>query len=326
MRIVGLVGARALQRTGETRTPVVANGSANLLDVALTVGPASASAPPLERNCLPTGRRWAPMARQPGPLGFGTYRLTGDECTRRVLAALEAGYRHLDTARMYGNHDAVGDALARTDVPRDDVFVATKVWHDDLSHDDVVRTATAACEALGVDTIDLLYVHWPANTYDPPETLGALDELVERGVVDRVGLSNFTPDLLEEARSVLAAPLFAHQVELSPLLPQRDLHEDAVAHDHLLVAYSPIARGAVFDSDPIQRVARKHGATAAQVSLAWLLEKDNVVPIPGSADPAHIAENLAAADLDLDPADVEAIDAIDDRLRTVDPGFGPWNR
>lgn len=261
-----------------------------------------------------------------GSVGFGTFRQTDEECAESVVTALEAGYRHLDTARMYENEAAVGTGVARADVPREDVLIATKIWHDELAYDDVIEAAYESADRLSVDTIDLLYVHWPANTYDPGETLAAFDELVDDGAVERIGLANFSPELLDDARDTIDAPLFAHQVEMHPLLQQDALHEYAVEHDHYLVAYSPIARGHVFDEPAIQNVAEKHGVTEAQVSLAWLANRENVIPIPGSSQPEHIRENLAAREVELDEEDVATIDAIDREVRTVDMDVGPWNR
>jgi diketogulonate reductase-like aldo/keto reductase len=257
--------------------------------------------------------------------GFGTYRLTDPgECVGNVRRALEVGYRHLDTAQGYGNEAEVGRAIAESPVPREAVFVATKLSTGNLSYDDAVETAKESAERLGVETIDLLYVHWPINTYDPDETLPALDRLHEEGVIDHVGLSNFTPALLREAADELSGPVFAHQVEMHPLLPQRELRALAREDDHWLVAYSPIARNEVADVPEVRAVAEKHGATPAQVSLAWLLAKERVAPIP-KASGDHVAENFAALDLDLDPEDVERIDGIDRRHRVVDPDVAPWS-
>jgi diketogulonate reductase-like aldo/keto reductase len=258
--------------------------------------------------------------------GFGTYRLADpDECVENVQRALEVGYRHVDTAQGYGNEADVGRAIGGSPVPREEVFVATKLSTGNLAYDDAVETAKESAERLGVETIDLLYVHWPINTYDPDETLLALDRLHEEGVIAHVGLSNFTPALLREAADELSAPVFAHQVEAHPLLPQRELRALAREDDHWLVAYSPIARNEVADVPAVRAVAQKHDATPAQVSLAWLLSKERVAPIP-KASGDHVAENAAALDLDLDPEDVERIDGIDRRHRVVDPDVAPWNR
>lgn len=259
-------------------------------------------------------------------LGFGTYRMEErEECVRAVEEALETGYEHVDTAQGYDNEEYVAEGLNAAGVDESDVFVATKLDTDNLAYDDVISTTEESAEKLDADSIDLLYVHWPLNTYDPEETLPALDELVDDGLVDRVGLSNFRPDQIEEAIEKLDAPLYAHQVEMHPMLPQEELHELAVEHDHRLVAYCPIARGQVSDVEEIRDVAEKHDATPAQVSLAWLMAKENVTAIPKAASSDHIKENFEALDLELDEEDVEKIDGIEERTRIVDFDEAPWN-
>lgn len=258
-------------------------------------------------------------------IGIGTYDVNPVACTTSVETALNIGYRHVDTAEMYENEGAVGEALAAANVDRDDVFVATKIHSRNLGYNAVMEHVEASCDRLGVDTLDLLYVHWPIRAYDPDETLPALDELYDRGVIRHVGLSNFTPDLLDEARTHLAAPIFAHEVECHPLLQQEELREYAQKHDQYLVAYSPLAKGEVTDVPELVDIAEKHGATAAQVSLAWLLSKENVVVIPKSTSESHIRENYEAQDLSLDKRDIERIDAISRTARQVDFDGAPWN-
>jgi diketogulonate reductase-like aldo/keto reductase len=260
-------------------------------------------------------------------LGFGTYKLDErDACVEAVTTAVEAGYRHIDTAQGYENEAYVGEGIAEADVDPDDLFVATKLRTDNLGYEDAVRTARESRERLGLDSIDLLYVHWPINSYDPGETLPALDELVEEGVVDNVGLSNFTPAQLDEAIDRLDAPLAAHQVECHPLLPQDDLRAHAIEHDYWLVAYSPVARMEVAEVPAIRELAEKYDATPAQVSLAWLFAKENVAAIPKASSRAHIEENFAAREIELDAEDVETLDALDREYRVVDPDVAPWNQ
>ena len=260
-------------------------------------------------------------------LGLGTYDLTDpDDCVAAVEAALETGYRHVDTAEYYANEAAVGDGIASSPAGRDDVFLATKVWRDRLGHEAFLESAAERLELLGVDAVDLLYVHWPVDTYDPEETLPALLEARERGLTDRIGLSNFTPELLDEAIDHLGEPPAAHQVEMHPLLQQKELRAHARRHGYALVAYAPIARNAVADVPEIREVAAKHDATPAQVSLAWAMEKESVAVIPKSGTPTHIRENYLAREVDLDEADVARIDGIDREERIVDPSDGPWNR
>ncbi|QDX41865.1 aldo/keto reductase [Salarchaeum sp. JOR-1] len=258
-------------------------------------------------------------------LGIGTWQNEDPEqCAQSVQTALDMGYRHVDTAQIYGNEDAVGDGIERADVDRDDVFLATKIWTSELSHDDVLESFEESLDKLGTDYVDLLYVHWPANEYDAEDTLSAFDELYDEGKIERVGVSNFEPRHLDEARDVLDAPLFANQVEFHPFLPQTELREYTEAHDVELVGYSPLARGAVFDDDTIAEVAETHDASAAQVALAWAREK-GVTAIPKATSEEHIRDNWESLGVDLDPEDVEKIDGIDRREREVDPDFAPWN-
>nr|WP_202614450.1 aldo/keto reductase [Halostella litorea] len=257
-------------------------------------------------------------------LGLGTWQNTdADQCADSVRTALEAGYRHVDTAQAYDNEVSVGKGLAAADVDRDDVFLATKIWTSNLAYDDVLHTARESLNRLGVESVDLLYVHWPAEEYDAEDTLAAFAELYDDGLIDNVGVSNFTPDQLREAVDVCDAPVFANQVEMHPLLPQDELREAADDLGVNLVAYSPLARGEVFDVPEIEEVAEKHDASPAQVSLAWLREK-GVTAIPKATSEAHIRDNWGSLALDLDAEDVETIDGIDERQRQVDPGFAPW--
>ncbi len=258
-------------------------------------------------------------------IGFGTSQNTDpDECVESIAEALDMGYRHVDTAQMYDNEEYVGEGIRRSDVDRDEVVLATKIHPSNLAYDDVIETASESVDRLGVDRVDLLYVHWPMQAYDPEETLSAFDELHDRGVMDHVGVSNFTPDLLDQALDLLDAPIAAHQVELHPLLPQRELQELAAEHDHYLVGYAPLGRQEFFDDDTLNEVAEKHDTTVAQVCLAWEMAQPNVVPIP-KARGDHIAENFAARDLALDDDDVSKIDGIGREHRVIDPDGAPWN-
>jgi len=257
-------------------------------------------------------------------LGIGTWQNTDpEECANAVATALEMGYRHVDTAQAYDNEASVGEGLARTDVPREDVFLATKVWIDQLGYDDVVASTEESLEKLGVDYLDLLYIHWPAGAYDPADTLAAFDDLYDEGLIERIGVSNFEPEGVTEAVETADAPIFANQIECHPLLPQDELRTHCADHGVDVVAYSPLARGRVFDVPEISDVADKHGVSEAQVSLAWLREK-GVTAIPKATSETHIRDNWASRVLDLDDEDVSKIDGIDRTERQVDPDFAPW--
>ena len=256
-------------------------------------------------------------------LGLGTWE--NDEpaqCTESVANALDAGYRHVDTAQIYGNEAAVGKGIAESDVDRDEIFLASKVWIDQLSPEDVVSSTRESLDKLGVDAVDLMYVHWPAGEYEPEETLPAFAELRDDGLIDRIGVSNFEPHHLDAAADALGEAPFANQVEMHPLLRQEELREYADANGVELVAYSPLARGEILDDPAIVDIAEKHGVSAAQVSLAWLRES-GVTAIPKATGIDHIRDNLASVDLDLDDEDVTAIDDLGRTDRQLNPDFGP---
>ncbi|QLK26118.1 aldo/keto reductase [Natrinema zhouii] len=258
-------------------------------------------------------------------LGLGTWQNDDPEqCAESVQTALETGYRHIDTAQAYGNEAAVGEGIAAADTDREEVFLATKVWPENLAHDDVLETARDSLDRLGVDSVDLLYVHWPSRTYDAEETLSAFSELYDEGLIENVGVSNFQPEQLEVAVDVCDAPIFANQIEFSPLLPQEEIREACDDYDIEVVGYSPLARGQVFQQPEIQDVAEKHGASEAQVSLAWAREK-GVTVIPKASGADHIGDNWESLTVELDREDINRIDAIDETSRQVDPGFAPWN-
>ena len=258
-------------------------------------------------------------------LGLGTWQNEDSEqCAESVRTALETGYRHIDTAQIYENEAAVGEGIAAADVDREEVFLATKIWISNLESEDVLKTARESLDRLGVEYVDLLYVHWPARTYDPEDTLGAFSELYEEGLIKNIGVSNFEPEQLEEAIEVCDAPILANQVELHPMLPQEALQKTCEQYDVELVAYSPLARGQVFDQPVIQEFADKHDASEAQVSLAWLRE-NGITAIPKATGEEHIRDNWASLTLELAQDDVDAINAIEERSREVDPDFAPWN-
>jgi len=208
--------------------------------------------------------RRAPLSNGIPTLGIGTWQNEDhDQCAESVRTALDHGYRHVDTAQAYRNEEAVGRGIAEADVDREDVFLATKVWTSNLAHDDVLETTEESLDRLRTDYLDLLYVHWPANEYDPEETLSAFAELRDEGAIERIGVSNFEPRHLDEARDVLGELPFANQVEFHPLLPQevlvRGVRLEVLLGEQRveleLVAYSPLARGEVFDIPEIQDVA-----------------------------------------------------------------------
>jgi 2,5-diketo-D-gluconate reductase B len=251
-------------------------------------------------------------------LGLGTWRLTGDTCRETVATALELGYRHIDTAQMYGNERQVGDALAASDVDREDVFLATKLGPQ-RGYDDVLRTAEESLARLGTDYLDLLLIHWPNG--QPPgtppnplssapgheETLRAMNELVDDGTVRHLGVSNFDVDLLDEARELSDAPILTDQVQYHPFWGQQGLLDYCRIHDVLLTAYSPLGHGGVLDDPVLERIGRRHARTPAQVALRWLVQQDQVATIPKATSREHLAANMEIFDFELSPEEMREI-------------------
>lgn len=261
------------------------------------------------------------------PVGLGTWQNDDPEqCVQSIREALKIGYRHIDTAQLYENEEAVGNGIANSTVDRDEVFLATKLHFDHLDPQQVRESTLRSLEDLRTDYVDLLYVHWPAGNYDANRTLPAMEELCEDDRIRHLGLSNFTPDLLGEARSVLETPVYAHQVEMHPFLQQEHLLGDARDHDGRIVAYSPFRHGTLFDEPILEEVAGDHGITVAQLCLAWLIQKDSVFTIPKATGREHLKDNFEACNITLDPESTERIDEIDTVDRYIDPPFAPdWD-
>jgi diketogulonate reductase-like aldo/keto reductase len=255
-------------------------------------------------------------------LGFGTFQLTGDDCERGVRHALDIGYRHIDTAQGYGNEDRVGAALAASAVERHDIFLTTKLDNDNHAPATVRSTTEASLRDLRTDYVDLLLIHWPVGNTRFEATLDAMLALGDEGKVRNVGVSNFTPEQID--RVTAHAPIFANQVEYHPFLGQDDLLALARKHDHLLTAYSPLARGQVFRDDTLVAIGEEHGADPAQVALAWLLSQDHVAAIPEATSPKHITSNFRALDVDLGDDEIQRITALERGERLIDPPFAPW--
>ncbi|ERG88344.1 MAG: diketogulonate related aldo/keto reductase [halophilic archaeon J07HX5] len=256
-------------------------------------------------------------------LGLGTWENADyDQCVKSVRTAIDTGYRHIDTAQIYRNEEAVGEGIATADTDRDELFLATKVWISNLNPTAVRESTRASLDRLGVETVDLLYVHWPAGEYEPAATLGALEAVFEAGLTRRIGVSNFEPNHLDRARELCDVPVFANQIEIHPYLPQEALRAYADRTEIELVAYSPLARGAVLDDPTLTAIAADHDASAAQVALAWLRSL-GITPIPKATSPAHIRDNWASLTVDLTAEEIARINAIDRTDRRVHPDFAP---
>lgn len=254
-------------------------------------------------------------------LGLGTWRLWGDEGLRAISAALAMGYRHIDTAEFYENHEIVGKAIAGYE--RGELFITSKVNTPHLHYDDVIAVCDTALLELGTDYLDLFLIHWPNPDVPMSETFDALRHLVETGKIRDMGVSNFQPRRMRMALGITPHPIAVNQVELHPYLWQDELvrlcHDNGVA----VTAYAPLGRKHVLEDPAIVAVAQKHDVTPAQVSLRWLLQKGCIV-IPRSTSEEHLRENMGVYDWALSGVDMAAIDAIPHRERIVNPEFGEF--
>jgi 2,5-diketo-D-gluconate reductase B len=255
-------------------------------------------------------------------LGLGTYGLTGRDGQAAVESALALGYRHLDTAEMYANEDIVGAAIRASGIPREELFVTTKVWWTNLSPDAIRAANAASLDRLGLDQVDLYHIHWPAPGMDLAAALATMTALMAEGRTRAIGVCNFPPGLLRAALAT-GAPLAALQVEYHALLDQSALLSICHANGLVLTAYSPLGQGRLAHEPTLARIGARHGATASQVALAWLLRQEGVAAIPKASRPESQRANMAALAVPLDAADLAAIAALPKDRRFVNPSFAP---
>ncbi|WP_435062049.1 aldo/keto reductase [Halobaculum sp. EA56] len=263
------------------------------------------------------------------PVGFGTYRMGGYECYNAVRRALDAGYRHIDTAMAYENEAVVGRALEASDVDRDDVFLTTKVkgYPELLEYDRLIEAAEGCLDRLGVDRVDLLLVHWWNPVSDMEEVFAAMDRLVAEGAVDHVGVSNFSADQLRRAMAAADEPILTNQVEYHPYWADEELLSFCRANDVTLTAYSPLAEGRVVNDETLAAIGARYGKSPAQVAIRWLTQQDGVVTIPKTVTPERMRENLDVFDFSLSDREMDRIADLEGPLwyRANLPG-GPVHR
>ncbi len=253
-------------------------------------------------------------------LGLGTWRLSGEQCRKVILEALDIGYRHIDTAAAYGNEDAIGKALRSSDLKRTEIFLTSKVWFDNLESKQVTESCTESLKQLQTDYLDLFLIHWPNSRIPLRETFRGLEHLAEKKLIRSFGVSNFSKDLLNEAMQSTSLPLCVNQVEFHPFLNQADLLAFCKEHQMTLTAYSPVARGHVVQEPVLNKIAEKHNCTPVQVSLAWLLQKD-IAAIPKASSRKHLKENFEAANVTLDDEDMKSIEDLNRNQRLVNPSW-----
>ncbi|MFI9157835.1 aldo/keto reductase [Kitasatospora aureofaciens] len=249
-------------------------------------------------------------------LGFGVFQVPDDETTAAVGSALEAGYRSIDTAAVYGNETGVGRALAASGLARQDLFVTTKLWNADQGYDATLRAFDASLTKLGLDHVDLYLIHWPTPARDLYlDTWRALERLAAEGRIRAAGVSNFQPAHLQRLLDTSELVPAVNQVELHPGLQQAELRAFHARHGIATEAWSPLAQGAVLDDPAVTAIAGRTGRSPAQVVLRWHLQLGNIV-IPKSVTPARIRQNLDVFDFELTEQDMAAVAATDRGLRT----------
>ena len=259
-------------------------------------------------------------------LGLGTFRLQGDACRVAVESALGLGYRHIDTAEMYGNEDPIGAAIAASGVARGDLHITTKVWNENLAPDAMRRAFDASLKKLKLDQVDLYLVHWPAKNMNLPAMFETLLKLKQEGRTRAIGVANFNIALLKTVVEEIKAPIACNQIEYHAMLDQTKVAKYLRDKSIPLVAYCPLAQGRAASDETLMAIGRKHNASAAQVALKWLLDQDGVAAIPKASRRESQRANLDALKVKLDDEDRKAIAALPKNKRCVSPGFAPaWD-
>ena len=263
-------------------------------------------------------------------LGLGTWQSTGQDCVDVVSQALKMGYEHIDTAQAYGNEKEVGQGIKQSGVSRDKFFLTTKIFPDDMKFEPEKLIAAAKRSLADLDTnyVDLLLLHWPDDRVPLSETIPALCELQKQGLTRHIGVSNFNIANIIEAEKYADVPIVVNQVEFHPLIKQKTLQTFLNNHHILLEAYSPLARGDVFDNEIIKEIADKHNVTPAQISLAWILADKHRIAIPKTANPDHLQGNLDAINVQLSADEIEKISSLAraDGRKIKHPDYSPeWD-
>ncbi len=261
-------------------------------------------------------------------IGMGTFRLKGDDAREAVKSALSLGYRHIDTAQMYENEAEVGDGITSSGIPRRDIFLTTKIWHNRLAPSQLMNSLKDSLARLKTDHVDLVLVHWPSPDDQVPmkDYLSALRDAQREGLATHIGISNFTCAQMDQAVAILGDnAIFTNQVEVHPFLANRTVVDHAQRLGIPVTGYMPLAVGRVMEDETLQRIGTAHNASPAQIAIAWVAAR-GVVPIPSSTRPEHQKANLEALQLTLTDEDMSAIDKLDRNDRIANPSFAPdWD-
>lgn len=259
-------------------------------------------------------------------IGLGTWQVTGTDCEEAVRMAIKTGYRHIDTADRYGNHMEVAKGIKSTGIERQSLFLTTKIWRDSLRPEELKSNVQRFLEELQTEYIDLLLIHWPNTEVDMAESVIAMDELKQKGVIRSIGISNFTIDLIRNLLQKLEntdISIDNHQFEFHPSLQQEELVNFSMDKLMTVTAYSPIAQGQDLELDVIKKIAREHGVNEGQVVLAWIRQR-GIIAIPRSSSKKHIEENFKSLEVELSKEDIKKIDSLDRENRLVRPSWAPF--
>ncbi|EHH07324.1 aldo/keto reductase [Agrobacterium radiobacter] len=261
-------------------------------------------------------------------LGFGTFRIPGPDVLRIVPHALKAGFRHIDTAQIYGNEAEVGEAIAASGIARGEVFLTTKVWVENYKHEAFLASVDESLKKLKTDYVDLLLLHWPNDVVSLAEQIGALNEVRQAGKVRHIGVSNFNTALMAEAVKLSRAPIVTNQIEYHPYMDQDVVIAAAKAAGMSVTGYYGMADGKVFADPVLKEIAAGRGKSVAQVVLRWLVQQQGVVALSKTVSEARVDENLAIFDFELSADEMAAIHALakqDGRIVSPD-GLAPeWD-
>ncbi len=261
-------------------------------------------------------------------LGFGTFRMPEADVLRIVPQAIKTGFRHIDTAQIYDNEAAVGQAILDSGVPRKDIFLTTKVWVSNYRHDAFIKSVDESLEKLKTDYVDLLLLHWPNKDVSLADQIGALNEVRQAGKVRHIGVSNFNIALMDEAAALSDAPLVTNQVEYHPFIDQTKVMDVARKHGMALTAYYAMADGKVLENEQLGEIAKSHDRSVAQVVLRWLLQQNDVIALSKTATESRVVENFDIFDFELSGEEMQAIHGLaDENGRIVSPdGLAPdWD-
>ena len=259
-------------------------------------------------------------------IGFGTWQLTGDDCLNAIKIALEAGYRHIDTAELYHNEEEIGIAIKESNISREEIFITSKAWQSELNYDRVIKACEISLRKLQTDYLDLYLIHWPDKYLNMEDILRAFKELYDQGKIKAFGVSNFTINHIKDTLKIadeMNLPITMNQVEFHPLFYQKELLEFCNEKNIKITAYSPLGQGDVFKNSTLIEIAKKYDKNPGQVALKWLLQKGMVI-IPRSSKESHIKNNFDLK-FNLSEEDINKIDSIKIHERLVDPGFAEFD-